>query len=281
MVYNEIDEYAADWLSNLITAGQLPPGKVDRRSIKELEGHDCGETTHLFAGIGGWPFALRLAGWPDDQPVWTGSCPCQPFSQSGKRAGRNDERHLWPHMFRLIRECCPATILGEQVSSDAGLEWVDGVFADLEKEGYACGACDLGAASFGAPHIRQRIFWCAVSESPTRQPHRRAISQGERQDRQKGDHRLTSLDANRLPWEAYEVVACSDGKRRTGPGIFPLAFGIPEGMGRGVPELAGVVRRARSNRVRRIKGYGNAIVPHVAAEFVKIVMEWLDATAAA
>jgi DNA (cytosine-5)-methyltransferase 1 len=59
---------------------------------------------HFFAGIGVWSYALRLAGWPDDRPVWTGSCPCQPFSAAGKGAGFADERHLWPAWHHLIRE---------------------------------------------------------------------------------------------------------------------------------------------------------------------------------
>ena len=113
---------------------------------------------HFFAGIGVWSYALRLAGWPDNRPVWTGSCPCQPFSSAGKGAGFTDERHLWPEFFRLIRECRPATVFGEQVASKDGLAWLDLVQNSLESAGYACGALDTCAAGVGAPHIRQRLY---------------------------------------------------------------------------------------------------------------------------
>ena len=88
--YNEIDPQAAQWLRNLIAAGHLPDGDVDTRSIEDVHPHEIRGYTqaHFFAGIGGWPLALRLAGWPDDRPVWTGSCPCFPadtliFTQRG------------------------------------------------------------------------------------------------------------------------------------------------------------------------------------------------------
>ena len=107
---------------------------------------------------------MRLAGWPDDQPVWTGSCPCQPFSAAGDGKGFADERHLWPAFYHLIAECRPAIIFGEQVASKSGLEWLDLVSADMEGSGYAIGAADLCAAGVGAPHIRQRIWWGAYSQ---------------------------------------------------------------------------------------------------------------------
>ena len=161
--YNEHEPYAAQWLRNLIAAGHIAPGDVDERDIQEVSPDDLAGYTqcHFFAGIGGWSYALRLAGWPDDRPVWTGSCPCQPFSAAGKRAGTDDPRHLWPAWFRLIRECRPVTALGEQVASAIAHGWLDGVSADLEAEGYTVGAVVLGAHSVGAPHIRQRLWWVA------------------------------------------------------------------------------------------------------------------------
>lgn len=168
--YNEFDPHAAQWLRNLMEMELIPFGEVDERSILDVTPNDLKGYTqcHFFAGIGGWAYALKLAGWPEDRPVWTGSCPCQPFSTAGKQEGVNDERHIWPEMFRLVRERKPVVVFGEQVESAVGHGWFDGVFADLEGENYACGAAVLGAHSVGAPHIRQRLYWVADSKSVNR-----------------------------------------------------------------------------------------------------------------
>ena len=167
--YNEFDPKAAAWLRELIAAGEIAPGIVDERSISDVTADDLSGFTqcHFFGGIGGWSLAMRLAGWPDDRPVWTGSCPCQPFSAAGKRGGTADERHLWPHWFYLISECQPPSVFGEQVASRDGLGWLDLVSADLEAAGYAIGTADLCAAGIGAPHIRQRLYFGAVRLADT------------------------------------------------------------------------------------------------------------------
>jgi DNA (cytosine-5)-methyltransferase 1 len=164
--YNEIDPYAAQWLRNLIAAGHIAPGDVDERSIVDVRADDLRgyRQCHFFAGIGGWSEALRLAGWPDELEVWTGSCPCQPLSGAGHRKGHADERHLWPAFYRLIAERSPAIVFGEQVASADGREWLAGVRADLEALGYACGAADLCAAGVAAPHPRQRLYWLADAD---------------------------------------------------------------------------------------------------------------------
>jgi DNA (cytosine-5)-methyltransferase 1 len=169
--YNEIDPFAAQWLRNLIAAGHIAYGVVDERSIEDIVPSELAEFTqcHFFAGVGVWSHALRRAGWPDDRPVWTGSCPCQPFSAAGKGAGFADERHLWPAFYHLIVERRPQVVFGEQVASKDGLGWFDLVQADLEGAGYACAAVDTCAASFGAPHIRQRLYWVADTDNQRRQ----------------------------------------------------------------------------------------------------------------
>lgn len=174
--YNEIDPVAAQWLRNLIAAGHIAPGVVDERSIADIQLHDLiGYTQcHFFAGIGVWSLALRRAGWPDDRPVWTGSCPCQPFSAAGKGAGFDDERHLWPEFARLIAQYRPPAVLGEQVASKDADPWVDLVHNDLEAMGYAFGAVPFPSAGVGAPHIRDRLYWVALAD------HTRLEGRGER-----------------------------------------------------------------------------------------------------
>ena len=165
--YNEFDPYAAQWLRNLIEAGHIPQGEVDSRSIKDVRASDLTGfiQCHFFAGLGGRSHALRLAGWPDDRPVWTGSCPCQPFSAAGAQKGTADDRHLWPTWFNLIRECRPGVVFGEQVEAAINHGWLDLVQSDLESEGYACGAAGIPAAGVGAPHIRQRLWFVADADS--------------------------------------------------------------------------------------------------------------------
>lgn len=166
--YNEFDKNAAAWLRHLIEEGVIAQGVVDERSITEIDPDDLRGFTqcHFFAGVGVWSYALRLAGWPDDEPVWTGSCPCQPFSAAGKRLGFEDPRHLWPSWLRLIRERRPHRIFGEQ--SDEADAWIDLVATDLEGHRYAFGAPDVPAAGFGGAHIRQRFYWVADADDAER-----------------------------------------------------------------------------------------------------------------
>lgn len=161
--YNEIDPKKGAWLRELIAAGLIAKGEVDERSITDVQPGDLRgfRQCHFFAGIGIWSYALRLAGWPDDREVWTGSCPCQPFSAAGKGEAFNDERHLWPEFFRLIQSRRPVVCFGEQVSSIDGLTWFDLVQADMDREDYTIGVLDTCAASLGAPHWRQRLYWVA------------------------------------------------------------------------------------------------------------------------
>ncbi|MFU0866435.1 DNA cytosine methyltransferase [Kluyvera ascorbata] len=165
--YNEIDPFAAQWLRNLIAGGHIAPGEVDERSIEDVTPDDLRGFTqcHFFAGIGVWSHSLRLAGWPDDKPVWTGSCPCQPFSAAGKGDGFADERHLWPAFFHLISERRPQHVFGEQVAAGNANVWFDLVQADLEGMDYTFGLVPFTSASIGAPHIRERAYWVAHASS--------------------------------------------------------------------------------------------------------------------
>ena len=99
--------------------------------------------------------------------ILSGGFPCQPFSTAGKRLGKNDERHLWPEMYRAIQEIRPKWIVGENVRGL--LSWSDGmvldeVYTDLENEGYEVESFVLPAAGINAPHKRERV-WIIASDT--------------------------------------------------------------------------------------------------------------------
>ena len=257
--YNEWDSFAADWLRELIKDGLIPDGEVDNRSIADVRPEDLKEFTqcHFFAGIGGWSRALQLAGWSSDRPVWTGSPPCQSFSTAGKGKGKDDERHLWPVFFNLIRECQPPTVFGEQVAAAIRFEWLDDLQTDFEKEGYAAGAFVLPAGGIGSPHKRDRLFFVADSTSRRHKQSEQFRKSGSESGGKGASNgcRNSNAQHERVAefWGSSEVIYCRDGKYRpipTEPAIFPLADGIP-------------------NRVGILRGAGNAIVPQAAAEIIK------------
>jgi DNA (cytosine-5)-methyltransferase 1 len=311
--YNENDSKAAAWLRELIKGGHIAPGDVDERSIEDVEPMDVAGYTqcHFFAGIGGWSYALRLAGWSDERAVWTGSCPCQPFSAAGKGKGFADERHLWPAWFHLIRELRPNRIFGEQVAN--ALPWLDLVSADLEKKAYAFGATVLGAHSVGAPHIRQRIYWVAdrngerfeerrEHDGESQQQHSRSTAALGSDAGGRGSGRLANTDAERYDWDLPAVGAqqaqehrdalvgnaSSSGSGRNGGAILgaqgsdwrslwsvPDESFItgPDGKRRPIkPGLEPLVN-GLPGRVGLLRGYGNAIVPQDAAAFIEAYLD--------
>lgn len=333
--YNENDPKAVTWLRELIRNGHIAEGVVDERSIHDVPFHELHhfKQCHFFAGIGGWSLSLRLAGWPDDEPVWTGSCPCQPFSAAGKGLGEQDPRHLWPVFKRGIEIARPSIVFGEQVASADGRVWLSRVRSDLEAMAYAVGAADLCSAGVGSPNIRQRLYWMAHTTSQRQcgsadlyQSTRRRIAEtngavggladadgwesrnGElqpsgqhgQQQENGGAGRLEHAESDgreqrqtesggrcvvsgrsacgvgntddersqgrglqfgderspRTPWNTdVAFIHCTDGKtRRTQSGLFPLAHGVP-------------------GRVGLLRGYGNAINPYVASEFIQACRE--------
>lgn len=178
-LYNEFEAYPAMWLRNLIAAGHIAPGAVDERSIVDLKPSDVEgySQAHFFAGIAGWSRAFRLAGIPDEPDglkIFSGSCPCQPFSNAGKRKGTDDERHLWPVWFELIKACRPDIVFGEQIAAPLGRKWLASVLSDLASVGYLADAVDLPACSVEAPHIRQRLWFVAVAKGVGQDRFRRA-----------------------------------------------------------------------------------------------------------
>ncbi len=227
--YNEKDPFAAEWLRRLIAANTIAPGDVDERSIEDVIPLEVAKYTqcHFFAGIGVWSYAMRCAGWPDDRHAWTGSCPCQPFSQAGQGAGFADERHLWPAFFHLIEQCRPECVFGEQVASPDGLAWLDLVQSDMEGTDYAFGAIDQCAAGFGAPHIRQRLYWMAYSDVQ-----RTSRKRFEQKNNQKAtDWPFGNRAAGGL---AYDQFGGRESRTIAGPASatsFATAHGVADGMG--------------------------------------------------
>lgn len=287
--YNENNPFVAQWLRNLICAGHIAPGVVDTRSIEDVRPEELNEFTqcHFFAGIGVWSYALRLAGWPDNRRIWTASCPCQPFSQAGAGAGLNDKRHLWPHLHWLIEQCRPGAIFGEQVASIDGMAWLDLVQSDLEGARYTSGAIDLCSAGFGAPHIRQRLYWMAYANGqrsgaglPAEKRHELADSGrygglelsgshgrkrrllGRQGPQRKAIDRPTGCDGAAYRtlqvndfWRDADWLGCRDGFwRPVEPGTLPLVNGL-------------------AGRVGRCSAYGNSITVQVAEAFIGAALE--------
>ena len=261
--YNEWKRHPAAWLRELIKDGLIAPGDVDERDIREVKPEDLRgyDQHHFFAGIGGWSYALRLAGWPDDRPVWTASLPCQPYSSAGKKKGFADERDLWPAFRELVTACKPELVLGEQVDKAIGYGWLDRVYDGMERQGYTCGAVVFPACSVGAPHLRQRLYWTAISDGSGGLGN--AAGVGQSGGEENGGRQRTDVLGSRFEpsvWRDSYWLTDRDGKARRvpfEPALFPLADGLP-------------------GRVGILRGAGNAIVPPLAAEFIKTVMEVLE-----
>ncbi len=246
--YNEIDPYAAQWLRNLIAAGHIAPGDVDERSIVDVQADDLKGYTqcHFFAGIGGWSYGLRIAGWPDDRPVWTGSCPCQPYSVAsvahGGAKGQGDDRHLWPVWWPLIQEHRPATVFGEQVKSAIEWGWWDEVCRDFEADLYACAAVVIPASAVKADHERARLYWFADAGCEGREGYQ----------------------------PRYDLLVA------TAPSLTKLGDPFARARSALGGDYSGLCTRdGVSVGMERCAthGYGNAIVPQVAAEVIGAYME--------
>lgn len=229
----------------------------------------------LFSGIGGFDLAAEWMGWENVfQVEWdeycqkvlkknfpnvkrygdikefkgqigsvdilSGGFPCQPFSTAGKRKGEADDRYIWPEYLRVIREIKPSYVVGENVAGlitmDDG-KTLEGVFTDLEGEGYEVESFIIPACGVGAIHTRSR-FW-VVAHTTSRRFKRR---NGQTQERQ---------------WEIADrsvQALVENSHRHTLPG----------------PEFCRT-DYVLSNRVDRLKGLGSAIVPQVAYEIFRAI----------
>lgn len=265
--YNEIDPFAVQVLRELIGVGAIADGIVDDRSIEAVEPRDLVGFTqcHFFAGFGVWSYALRLAGWRDDRPVWTGSPPCQPFSTAGKKEGFDDPRHLWPAWFRLVREFRPVAIFGEQVESAIRAHWLDLVSTDLEGIGYAVGSAVFGSHSVGAPHRRQRLYlvadkraWnsdseretqeCGVSEKSGIEPERSRARVGGLSDSDEQRHSPLFGEIARDVSSGRQSRGTFDGPQRS-ESVSGMADAVDDGRRRGrLAQPEGEVRSLESAR---------------------------------
>ena len=246
--YNEIDRFCADWLQNLIDLQELSEGVVYNKDIVFCNYTDLDKFVHchFFAGIGGWPLALKLMGWPNDLEVWTGSCPCQPFSMSSqhRRKTADETRHLWPDFLQLIEKHRPPTIFGEQVAGRDGIHWFKNLRSDLESIGYSVVAANLPSACVGAYHIRQRLFWAAYAYSERLEGFIK---------KRKGIRVSTGTSPTKCNYESLRIWFQDK----------PDVESICESYG--VPNQVGIIR-----------AFGNAIVPQTAALFINLTLDALE-----
>ena len=309
--YNEIDPFAVEWLKKLIEKGHIAPGDVDNRSIADVQADDLKkyDQCHFFAGIGVWSYALKQAGIADNTSVWTGSCPCQPFSSAGNGKGTADKRHLWPQLYRLVKECRPPRIVGEQVAGKGGASWFDLVQADLAQEEYAAGMVVFPACGVGAPHQRQRLYWVAENilvNNEDNGRHRGATtcrntgrqgSEGEQNNRAdvwdkscRSSKTISLADSSTegsqggLPERTYSErqgqhghTGCSDTTDRpnatNGYWADPDWLYCQDDKWRPVRPRSFPLADGSANRVGRLRGYGNAIVAPQAQAFIEAVFE--------
>ena len=208
--------------------------------------------------------------------IVTGGYPCQPFSIAGSQRGEKDTRHLWPDMFRIVKECKPTWVIGENVSGHIKLG-LDTVLQDLESEGYSVRAFSISASSIGANHQRERVWIIAHSNMENTRQHGRRIEStwntesigprtSEETERSSDTNKINgsseraslvgeSSDANSQGLQgrrSEQQLRKDETKRPTSwdswwesePSVGRVANGIP-------------------HRVDRLKGLGNSLVPAI------------------
>ena len=280
----------------------------------------------LFSGIGGFDLAAEWAGWQNafhcewnefgqkilkhywpnaisygditktdftihrgTIDVLTGGFPCQPYSLAGKRKGKEDERHLWPEMLRVIREISPTYIVGENVYGlvnwNGGLVFHE-VQTDLENEGYEVQPVILPACSINAPHKRERIWFVAYSSN--KRCNNRSNNRKERH--LQSNERITTK--NKPEWNGWECGISQIGTTNANPNNTGLQRSekpgsIEESREERNKQFARFFQPTwdkfptqspvcRGNdglpyRMDRLKALGNAIVPQVAFEIFKCI----------
>jgi len=216
------------------------PGVPIHRDIRELDGENYAGTTLI-----------------------TGGYPCQPFSLAGKRGGAEDDRHLWPEMFRIVKQARPDWVVAENVAGHINMG-LDQVLSDLEGEGYAARPVIIPACAVDAPHRRDRVWIIANAERNRRH---QGSEQAGRQARDEADGHDRDLRC-----AMADTKISNDRGSNTGPGQGELGRSC---RWPAEPRV-GRVAHGVSNRVHRLKGLGNAIVPQVAYQILKPIGDSYD-----
>ena len=218
--------------------------------------------------------------------IVTGGYPCQPFSIAGSQRGEKDKRHLWPDMFRIVKECKPTWVIGENVSGHIKLG-LDTVLQDLESEGYSVRAFSISASSIGANHQRERVWIVAHSNlENTRQHGRRIESTWDTES-------LGSRTSEETEWssDSNKINGSSEGASLMGESSDTNSQGL---QGRrseqqlrkdeterptswdswwGVEPNVGRVANDIPHRVDRLKGLGNSLVPAIPYAIGRAILE--------
>ena len=206
--------------------------------------------------------------------IITGGYPCQPFSVAGRKKGEDDPRHLWPEYFRLVKECRPTWVIGENVSGHIKLG-LDTVISDLESEDYTVRPFSISASSIGANHQRERVWIVANSRRP-RGPWSELREENENETRKENANQFerssstssSSADTNGKGSQRYGSeyqLRKSQEERKTSwsrwwefePNVGRVAYGIPK-------------------RVDRLKSLGNSLVPQIPYYIGKTILEVMN-----
>ncbi len=239
--------------------------------------------------------------------IITGGYPCQPFSQAGRKKGEEDPRHLWPEYFRLIKECRPTWVIGENVSGHIKLG-LDSVLADLESEGYAVRTFSISAASIGSNHKRERVWVVAH----TRQPGRRIESSRNTKSLGRGSFEETkwSTNTNKASGSSERTTTVADTKsertRKNDERVWERSSRASRRETTTIPNTnsdrekrnqsknrqgsgseqnnwwniepdVGRVAHGIPDRTHRLRALGNSVVPHIPYYLAQSILESIDA----
>lgn len=208
--------------------------------------------------------------------IISGGFPCQPYSIAGKRRGKEDDRDLWPEMFRIIQELKPTWVVGENVANFANME-LERSLTDLESEGYETQAFIIPACAVNANHRRDRCFIVAYSDSKRRQEYNVAKKPGEKEFSSWNDFKKVLRHTNSQPKSKADqgIKPVRSGREARGT-IAKEYRGVPSGKHWETNQPAVCrVDDGLSNRLDkdRLKALGNAVVPQQIYPIFQAIMQ--------